>query len=536
MEVDKVQNTDTELNEDITYLLDYPYFVLSNKVNGTVFRKEVLEIEKYYKTYKKGARFFTEGSAGDYVPSQVRFKNIKTLINKEARFMFSQAPDIHIQGITVEDAEKEQVEQLQTLVDKVLERNHFQKLLLQSAKDCFIGKRIACLVDFSEESGVLLHFYNSKQFYYEKEYGSEKIVRFVGFENIEEGENNNRKYLINDYRLENGVVYMSLILYDKSGNVLQTVISDTATELDRIPVSIIFNTGTLDDKRGVSEVSDLWDEEALYSKISNGDVDSVRKGMNPIRYVVDMNSQTTKNLSSGAGAFWDLKSEQNQNEVHPLVGTLAPALNHTEPTKAILERIKSDMYGQLEIPNISEETMVGTITSGKALKALYYPLQVRCDEKMITWKPCLIDIVKNIIDIALLNVDIVKGIYPLVDLHEIQYNVIIQEHYALAEDEQEEKATDLSEIASNTRSRKSYMKKWRPELTDEQINEELLQIATELNMFDTMSVNTQVQTELDNVSTQYEVDKNTEDIETEQKAEKQTVTTEQDNKSDVEEI
>lgn len=77
---------------------------------------------------------------------------------------------------------------------------------------------------------------------------------------------------------------------------------------------------------------------------------------------------------------------------------------------------------------------------------------------MITWKPCLIDIVKNIIDIALLNVDIVKGIYPLVDLQEIQYNVVIQEHYALAEDEQEEKATDLSEIASNTRSRKSYMK------------------------------------------------------------------------------
>ena len=146
----------------------------------------------------------------------------------------------------------------------------------------------------------------------------------------------------------------------------------------------------------------------------------------------------------------------------------------------------------------------------------------------------LIDIVKNIIDIALLNVDIVKGIYPLVDLQEIQYNVVIQEHYALAEDEQEEKATDLSEIASNTRSRKSYMKKWRPELTDEQINEELLQIAMELNMFDTMAVNTQVQTELDNVSTQYEVDKNTEDIETEQKAEKQTA--EKNSNSNVEEI
>ena len=59
MEVDRVQNTDIELNEDVTYLLDYPYFVLSNKTNGTVFRREVIEIEKYYKTCKKGARFFT---------------------------------------------------------------------------------------------------------------------------------------------------------------------------------------------------------------------------------------------------------------------------------------------------------------------------------------------------------------------------------------------------------------------------------------------------------------------------------------------
>ena len=78
------------------------------------------------------------------------------------------------------------------------------------------------------------------------------------------------------------------------------------------------------------------------------------------------------------------------------------------------------------------------------------------------------------------------------------------------------------------------MKKWRPELTDEQINEELLQIAMELNMFDTMAINPQVQSELDNVSTQQEVEKNTEDIETEHKAEQQTVETKTN--TDVEEI
>ena len=145
---------------DIVSYRDIPYAVLDDDISGTLredFFHELGKIKKFYQIYKQGMDFTTDGSNGDYIPSQLRFKKAAGLINKEARFMFSQAPDINIQGTTVEDAEKEQIEQLQILVDNVLERNHFQKLLLQSAKDCFIGKRIACLVDFSEESGVLLN-------------------------------------------------------------------------------------------------------------------------------------------------------------------------------------------------------------------------------------------------------------------------------------------------------------------------------------------------------------------------------------------
>ena len=531
-----------QYNVEVTRALaSFPYFVLKKEITTgyNLYTRELLEIKQNYLDYKKGAEFYTEGSSGDYQPSNIRFKIAKTLIDKEARFMFSQTPDVTIQSVDTNKEQMRQVEQYQMLIDKVLKnkKNNFSRTLLQSAKDCFIGKRVACLVDFSEEDGIQTHFYNSLQFYYETEYGSDRLTKFISFENVNQTKSTQQRlYLVNRYEERNGTIYMSSILYNGTGKEQEIVIPEQEIELDYIPAVVIINDGTLEDKRGVSEIESLTEYESGYSRLGNGDIDSERKGMNPIRYTVDMNSQTTKNLSSGAGAYWDLKSEQNQNNVSPQVGTLAPSMNHTEPVKVTLDRLKTTMYNEIDMPNISEETMAGTITSGKALKALYYPLQVRCDEKMITWKPCLIDIVRNIIDIALLNVDIVKGIYPIVDLYEIQYNVVIQEHYALAEDEQEEKATDLSEIASNTRSRKSYMKKWRPELTDEQINEELLQIAMELNMFDTMAVNTQVQTELDNVSTQYEVDKNTEDVETEQKAEKQTATTEQDSKNDIEEI
>ena len=106
--------------------------------------------------------------------------------------------------------------------------------------------------------------------------------------------------------------------------------------------------------------------------------------------------------------------------------------------------------------------------------------------------------------------------YVLTSLDEVQYNIEVMENYALAEDEEEEKNSDLAEIAANARSRKSYIKKWRRSefKTDAQIDEELMQIAIENNMFDSMSMNTQVQAELNRRGTSEKVDDNLEVIET----------------------
>lgn len=502
-------------------LASFPYFVLKNEITAgyNLYTKELLEIKQNYLDYKKGAEFYTEGSSGDYQPSDIRFKIAKTLIDKEARFMFSQTPDVFIQSVDTGQTAMKQVEQYQILIDKVLKdkKNNFPKTLLQSAKDCFIGKRVACLVDFSEEDGIQTHFYNSLQFYYETEYGSDRLTKFISFENVNQTKSTQQRlYLVNRYEELNGTVYMSSILYNGLGVVQETVIPEQAIQLDYIPAVVIVNDGTLEDKQGVSEIASLTEYESGYSRLGNGDIDSERKGMNPIRYTVDMNSQTTKNLSSGAGAYWDLKSEQNQNNVSPMVGTLAPSMNHTEPVKVTLDRLKTTMYNEIDMPNISEETMVGTVTSGKALKALYYPLQVRCDEKLKTWKPAIEFIAEAIIDLAVLNKADVVSYYVLTGLDEVQYNIEVMENYALAEDEEEEKNSDLAEIAANARSRKSYIKKWRRSefKTDAQIDEELMQIAIENNMFDSMSMNTQVQTELNRRGTSDKVDDNLEVIDT----------------------
>ena len=502
-------------------LASFPYFVLKNEITSgyNLYTKELLEIKQNYLDYKKGAEFYTEGSGGDYSPSDIHFKIAKTLIDKEARFMFSQTPDVTIQSVDTDEEHMKQVEQYQMLIDKVLKdkKSNFSRTLLQSAKDCFIGKRVACLVDFSEEDGIQTHFYNSLQFYYETEYGSDRLTKFISFENVNQTKSmQQRLYLVNRYEERNGTVYMSSILYNGTGKPQEEIIPEQAIELDYIPAVVIINDGTLEDKGGVSEIESLSEYESGYSRLGNGDIDSERKGMNPIRYTVDMNSNTTKNLSSGAGAYWDLKSEQNLNELHPMVGTLVPSMNHTEPVKVTLDRLKTTMYNEIDMPNISEETMAGTITSGKALKALYYPLQVRCDEKLKSWKPAIEFIAEAIIDLALLNKAEVLSLYVLTSLDEVQYNIEVMENYALAEDEEEEKNSDLAEIAANARSRKSYIKKWRKAefKTDAQIDEELMQIAIELNMFDSMSMNTQVQTELSKRGASGQVEENVDAVET----------------------
>lgn len=510
--------------EVTTALCNFPYFVLRNEIKTgyNIYTRELLQIQQNYIDYKEGAKFYTEGSAGDYVPSNIKFKIAKTLIDKEARFMFSQTPDFYVQPIDVTEQANTEAQEYQKLVDKVLnnKNNNFARALLQSAKDCFIGKRVACLVDFSEEDGIQTHFYNSLQFYYETEYGSDRLIKFISFENVSESKTaSERLYLVNRYEERENAIYMSSILYNGSGKPVEELIAETRTKLEYIPAVVIFNDGTLQDKWGVSEMESLAYYEEGYSRLSNGDIDSERKGMNPIRYTVDMSPSTTKNLPSGAGAYWDLQTNQNIDNKSPMVGTLAPQMNHTEAVKETLTRIKTAMYNELDVPNISEETMAGTITSGKALKALYYPLQVRCDEKMKAWRPALEFIVETILDLAKLNKDIVSTLYVIPTLAEIQYNIQVVENYALMEDEETEKDSDLAEIAANARSRKSYIKKWRKEefKTDEQIEKELMQIAVELNMFDSMSMNTQVQSELDKQTTEGEVQNNIDDIETQTK-------------------
>lgn len=479
--------------EVLTAFNRIPYALINAEVSGSTkdTLDELTQICKYYKIYKKGASFAVEGTNGDYVPARLKYKMAASLINKEARFLFASPPDITVEpkgdvGKITEDA-KNALTVMNDLVKTVLDTNKFEDSLIKAAKDCFIGKRVAGLVNFNEEDGVTLTFLPSTQFIYDTKLGNPNVLtKFVCFIIVKNSITLSEKRIFKkkfELNTEDGKVYLEEALYDGAGKLIEEVTEYQETLMPMIPAVIFVNDGLTGEDDGESEIEILQDDESWYSKLSCADLDSQRKSMNPTKYTVDMDSNSTKNLSTAAGAFWDLGSDQNLDKPHPQVGLLEPSMNYSTALDMTLKRVKKSAYEQVDMPDI--ESIQSTITSGKALKAIYWPLIVRCKEKMKMWGPQLRALINIIIQGAMVYPDCVVN-YINDAITPVAYEINIEQNTPLPEDEIEEKNMDLAEVESKTMSRKAYMKKWRG-LTDDEVMQELQQIAFERQLIEDSS-------------------------------------------------
>ena len=460
-----------------------PYSLINAECEGFAkdVQDELTEICGYYKIYKQGANFTVEGTNGDYVPAQLKYKMSASLVNKEARFLFAEPPDITIEpkgdvGKITEDA-KNALTAMNDLIKTILDANKFEDALVKAAKDCFVGKRVAALVNFNEEDGVTITFLPSTQFIYETKLGNPNVItKFVCFIIVKDSiSSSDKRVFKKKFEVENGTVYLEEVLYDGTGKEIEVVTERQGILLKQIPVSIFVNDGLTGEQSGESEIEILKDYESWYSKLSNADMDAERKSMNPTKYTVDMESNSTKNLSTAAGALWDLGSDQNLDKPNPQIGILEPNMNYSQALKTSLDRIQTIGHNQVDMPNI--ESVQATITSGKALKAIYWPLIVRCKEKMKMWGPQLRQMIDVIIQGSMAYPNCIAR-YTNSTIVAVDYEIKIEQNTPLPEDEHEEKNMDLSEVDSQVMSKKSYMKKWRG-LTDSEVEEELQQIARE---------------------------------------------------------
>lgn len=483
--------------EVLTAFNKIPYALINQETGEEVAKNTLAELTQictYYNAYKKGVNFTVEGTNGDYVPANLHYKMAATLINKEARFLFAEAPDIKVNpkgdvGKISEQA-KNAITVLQDLVKTVLEKNMFEDKLIKAARDCFIGKRVAALVNFNEEDGITVSFLPSTQFIFETRPNNPSIItKFVAFTVIRDSRELKSKMIFKKkYELgDDGTVYLEEVLYSGTGALIEVVTEYQEILLDFIPACIFLNDGLTGDEDGESEIEVLRDYEQYYSRLSNSDIDAGRKSMNPTKYTVDMESNSTRGLSTAPGAVWHMGSDQNLDNSHPMIGILEPSMSYSAPLKTTLDRIKTAGYEAVDMPNITLETMTGAITSGKALKAVYWPLIVRCKEKMKMWGPQLQRLAWIIIEGA--------KMYPLTaanyisdPLEQVAYEIEVDANLPLPEDEAEERTMDLAEVEAQTMSRKTYMQRWR-NLTDDEVEEELMQIALERQILEDAAFN-----------------------------------------------
>lgn len=460
---------------------------LINKELTGIFNTETLrdmqDIMKMYKIYFEGAEFNTDKSSNDWLPAQWHAKKIKSLIDKEARFMFSEPPDIRVKDLKADTSDNSRVNVNQQVIRTVLKKNRFTSKLVRGAKDCLIGKRIAIVVNFNEDTGIDVSFIPSLEFVYETDPADvDVITKFIQFYNVVVNEDKNQQRIYKKkWYMENGVCRVVEELYDGNANLLETLVEDTATNFTYIPVAIVINDGLSGDPFGVSEVESLIDSESWYNKLSNKDIDSLRKGTDQITYAIDADPRTTKGLSRAPGAFWDLATDPAKDGKIAQVGTLENPMSYASALDSTLQRLKADMNEQLDVPDTTGDALQGVITSGKTMQAIYWGLITRCNEKMLDWTPAFEGMAEYILDGCKLYPEIAKMYVddPIVD----DYMIEVENSYPILQDETEEKANDILEVNSKLMSRRTYMKKWR-NLTDKDVDVELKQIMEESSMLE----------------------------------------------------
>lgn len=486
-----------------------PNQIIQNEIGGLYgaqLTQEIDELIRLYNIYKYGAKprpKITE----DYIPSDMNIKKIRALINKEARFMFSNPPTYQItvqrddendtereislldgideKDLTVDNPEtkvKKDETVIQDLLDSVLEKNMFNAKLVSAAKDCFIGKRIAVFVNFNEETGIQIQIAPSLEFIYETDPNSDELTKIIAFFMQENNENKeNQRFFKKKYELVNGQCYFTQALYDGNGTLVESEynVEEESTGLDFIPALVILNEGLTGDMLGESEVEQLAEYEETYSRLGNDDIDAERQSMNSILYTVNASQESTKNISRRPGAYLDLQSEADLPEGFggTQIGLIESGMNYSSALDSTMKRINNYMHESLDIPDVNMETMTGVATSGKALRALYWPLIVRCNEKMLVWAPKLEYMCMIIIEGAKVYPNI-ASMYIDDPIPDTAYTINVKNSFPIMEDENEEKAMALQEVDSKVMSKRTYMKKYY-KYTDAEALDEIRQIAME---------------------------------------------------------
>ena len=443
---------------------------------GNEVIKEMDEIIKLYNIYDGPGQDWINDEQ-DYTSAKKKTNYIKKLIKEEARFLFGKTPIFTIQ--VEDDKNQEQAEEVNNYINNVLKNNLFEDKLIKGARDCFIGKRIAIKLHADTVTKTIrVMFVPSLEFVYEPfEDRVDELKKIIFFHQMNQEQDKDKQVIWKQkYEMVEGKCILNEGFYNGNGDLLETLAVNVDLRLSGIPAYVVLNDGLSGDLKGESDVAEILDDGIAYNQLSSEDLDALKKGMNRIIYGTDVDPKASEKFKLKPGAYWDVSTDIAADGKQATIGTISTDFNYNERMENTLNRIKSNMHEALNIPMINNQDLKGMMTSGKSMKALYWQLITRCEEKMKSWKPALEWMIR-----AMLEINEVYNITPLPKLE--NFDVFVENQYPLQENQDEEMTLDLQKVNAQTMSRKSFIKKWA-NVADDIAEEELKQIQLEKQMLE----------------------------------------------------
>lgn len=443
------------------------------------YLEEVNRINRWYEIYE-GKQEWIVAEGLDYEPTRKVTNFIRKLIDTRARFMFGRHPFFDVRPVRA-DAEgstkhQDDAQEKEDLLEDIFRTNKFHGKLLKAKKDCSIGGRIAVKLWAHADVGLKIIFSPAQEFF-----------PFFNIDDADELEKVIFLYLINDaadrkeqrikkqvWELVNGRCVLNEGTYDGYGEVVSVEYANYDTGLDFIPVIVIRNGGLTGETKGQSDVQTLWDNQNAYNRLTSDDIDALRFQLFGQNVITDATKSSLENIVIAPGALIDLQSEPSADGKQAKVERLESRFSYADKFENTIDRIKSDMYELMEVPNVSLEQLKGVIQSGKSMKALYWGLIAACEEDWTEWGPAL----EQMGDYIFRMVD-TYNLYGKRSVARYETSLLIERFYPIQDDEDEQKRVDMEEVAAQVRSRKSYMNRWGEY---EDLDSELEQIQMEQEM------------------------------------------------------
>lgn len=424
--------------------------------------KEIIDLYEFYEG--KGQKWATAGNL-DYIPSKKITNYTKKLIKEQARFLFGKTPFFTVK------TENESIEaDVNSYIQEVLNSNHFSSKIIKAARDCFVGKRIALKLSKDDKDNIKISFRNSLEFVYETEADDvDKLRKIIFFYQInDEKEKEEQRIWKQTYELIDDKCILNEAIYNGFGKAVEVKFTNHNTGLDFIPAYVVINDGLTGDLSGESDVAEIKDNQIAYNKILSDDIDALKFNMFPQTVATDAEERSLESMQISPGSLVDLQTDITAGDNKQASLTkLESSFSYNDRVENAVSRIKADMYDVLNIPNLSIEDLKGTVTSAKAIKALYWQLITRCEEKYQEWEPALIWMIEKMLLMSNISTE--------------NLNIAVENVYPLLEDEYEEKDSDRADVMNQTLSRRSYIKKWNEDIDAE---EELKQIAIERELLE----------------------------------------------------